>query len=57
LRSFTHDRSYPSDRCIHFVQDYPEFRKLKNGMPNYLEEMDRIFMGVAVDGSTSFVPT
>nr|CAD40403.1 OSJNBa0004L19.21 [Oryza sativa Japonica Group] len=27
------------------TKDHPEFRKLKNGMPDYREEMDRMFMG------------
>lgn len=38
------------------MQGHSEWRKLKNGWPAYLAELDRMFLGVAVDGSTSFVP-
>nr|CAH66340.1 OSIGBa0097I24.8 [Oryza sativa] len=37
------------------TKDHPEFRKLKNGMPDYLEEMDRIFMGPATQPANPIV--
>lgn len=37
------------------MQENPWWKKLKNGWPEYLDEMGRMFFD-DVDGSTSFVP-
>lgn len=34
----------------------PEWKKLKNGPPPYFELLEKIFDGVAVDGSTAYYP-
>jgi len=38
------------------LQGKSEWKKLKNGWPPYLEEMDRMFLVLAVDDSSSYVP-
>jgi hypothetical protein len=34
-----------------------EFQKLKDGLPEYLLEMDKMFQGVAVTGESAYVPS
>lgn len=38
------------------MQGNPEFKKLRSGWPKYLDDMDKMFTGVAIDGSTSYIP-
>jgi hypothetical protein len=42
--------------ALRVLQGHTEWKKLKTRWPPYIDELDRMFMGVAVDGSTSFVP-
>ena len=38
------------------MQGHSNWKKCKCGWPGYINELDQMFHGVAVDGSTSFVP-
>jgi hypothetical protein len=38
------------------LQGHPEWKKLKDGWPAYLPELDHMFLGIAVDGTRAFVP-
>jgi hypothetical protein len=38
------------------LQGHPEWKKLKNGWPEYMDELDQMFDGVAVDGSSAYIP-
>jgi cell division protein FtsB len=38
------------------LQGKQEWLDLKNGWPEYIDELDRMFSGVAMMGETSFVP-
>ena len=38
------------------LQERPDVRKFKGGNPEYLDMLIELFQGVAVDGSTAYVP-
>jgi hypothetical protein len=38
------------------LQGKQEWLDLKDGWPEYIDEMDRMFAGVAVTGETAYVP-
>ena len=46
-----------NDSPMPVFQGHPEWKKLKDGWPPYLDDLDRMFAGNAVDGSTSFCPS
>jgi hypothetical protein len=37
------------------LQGHPGWKKLKDGWPAYLPELDRMFLGIAIDGTSTFV--
>ena len=38
------------------LQERPDVRKFKGGNPEYLDMLIELFQGVAVDGSSAYVP-
>ena len=38
------------------MQERPDVRKFKGGNPEYLDMLIELFQGVAVDGSSAYVP-